>query len=242
MSRGRSNRLRHRKLPSRTFGATPQPGALRSRSDRWARTATVEGRAWPLLTPTELIPAGPAGSGRARPASAARGRRRRRTRARTLSMRKSSMATPRSTSSQVTGVETGGAGSRAHGVDGGQRAAPGVLVVVDEHAACAAARATRYSAVMSVGSGRARPGASALANVPDLLLRRAAHDGHVDVDAARAGGLRDSWACRGRPAPRARTSAVSRTCVEAAAALHRDRGRSAGSRGGPRRRSGRTTG
>ena len=73
------------------------------------------------------------------------------TRAGTLPMWKSSIATPRSISFHVTGVETGRAARRARRVDRREGAAPRVLVVVDEHAALRPLRRCGTPTVSSFG-------------------------------------------------------------------------------------------
>src|SRR5688572_7823039 len=79
---------------------------------------------------------------------------------------------------------------RPRGVRRGERSTPGVLVVVDEYAA--------YGSLRDAVFGGDQRGAQLrhvlrelLREAPDLFLRRAANDADVDVDAFRAGGLRE---------------------------------------------------
>ena len=130
-------------------------------------------------------------------------------------MRKSSMASPRSTSAQVTGVETVARGCGPHRVDGGQRAAPGVLVVVDQHAAGRPLRDPVLGG-HQVGLGGGQRLGERLGHRPHLLLGRAR------ARWARRRGRRASrwsWrssACPGRRGPRAGTG-PSRAPVEGGA-------------------------
>ena len=71
-----------------------------------------------------------------------------------------------------------------------ERSAPRILVVVHEHAS---ARSLRNAVLGRDQLGRARlhHARELLGERPDLLLQRAAHDRHVDVNPARSRGLRE---------------------------------------------------
>ena len=84
-----------------------------------------------------------------------------------------------------------GARVRSYGIDRREGASPRVLVVVEEYAPGGAlgdavlGRHERRMMRRDLARQRLRDG-------PDLLLRRAARDRHVDMDAARAGRLHDA--------------------------------------------------
>ena len=78
---------------------------------------------------------------------------------------------------------------RADRVDRRERAAPGVLVVVDEHAPHGRVR-LRVDRGKQPRVATRDLGRQALGERPHLVLRRSAHDRDVHVDAARAGRLR----------------------------------------------------
>src|SRR4029077_1110283 len=78
---------------------------------------------------------------------------------------------------------------RAHRVDRGERPAPGVLVVVDEDVTGRAVRLAVFRGDQPDVPARQVEG-QRLGERPDLLLRRPAHDRHVDVDAPGPGRLR----------------------------------------------------
>src|SRR5439155_9400461 len=77
---------------------------------------------------------------------------------------------------------------RAYRVDRRQRATPGVLVVVDQHAP-GGTLGDLIDGRHQVGVARGEVDREALRQLPHLVLRRAADDRDVDVQAARAGGL-----------------------------------------------------
>ena len=179
-------------------------------------------------------------TGRGRRAAASTGRRASRPGPARSSTVKSSMRTPRSISFQVTGVDTRRLGPRPDRIDRRERAAPGVLVVVDQHAAAR----TLGDAVL--GRDERRVAArqllrQRLGKRPHLLLQRAAHDRHVDVQPLRSGRLHE----------RRHLQRVERLADDAApvsstrsnvGARRPDRDRSAGSPADRHRRSARTTG
>ena len=147
--------------------------------------------------------------------------------------------TPSSTSSHVTGIDTPANGVGTDGVDRRQRAAPGVLVVVDEHAAV---RALGLAVLGGDDVGMARL---------ELAGRSPSRTSTPPSASARARS-----GCR-RECPSSRWSSDTSgifSCAEDVAhaqrdladarevrARDRDRDRSAGSRGGRYRRSARTT-
>ena len=132
------------------------------------------------------------------------------------------MAMPSSISSQVTGVDTAACGMRAHRVDRGQGPAPGVLVVVDEHAPFRPVRDPVLRGDERRGAARPGPRRSAWRTPrPPSASARARW--------ARRRGCRASpWSWRRRacpgPAGRLRTmSAASRTRANGTGGLALDR-------------------
>ena len=177
-------------------------------------------------------------SGRARRGAASTDRRVFATRSGRSSIVKSSMRTPVSTSFHVTGVETRRFRPRPHGIDRRQRPAPGVLVVVDQHAPA------RPLGDAVLGRDQRRDAAPpAPARAPWRTSRRPSAPALARSARRRAGPSSRSssraTASSARRAPRARRArsrAPGRTSRRT-----RDRDRNARSRDDRRRRIARTT-
>ena len=105
-----------RRRPARSGRA----GSSKSKSETFTRGRRRTCRGWCGLSP---------------PGSASTDRRPLPVRSRTLSTRKSSMSAPASTSSHVSGIDTGGLRLRPDGVDARQRLSPRVLPIVHQHPA-----------------------------------------------------------------------------------------------------------
>ena len=187
----------------------------------WARTASPprQGARRPTRPPSarrgsaigRLTAPPPAGTVRARASSGFQRSPRFRTRAGTLSIRKSSISTPRLDFVPGDRRRHRGALGGPHRVDRGERAAPGVLVVVHQHPALGPVgdpilRGDERRMLAARAAGRA-----AFAKRPDLLLYAGRARSARRVKALRPAGLHQRPACRAPRARRAPRAAVRRT-------------------------------
>ena len=127
---------------------------------------------------------------------------------------------------------------RPDGIDRGQRASPRVLVIVDQNPFGRAFRNAVFGGDEISGCRVGPDLCQALGERPDLFLQGPAHDGHIDVYAARTGGFRIAGDLQlaQRIANRKRRFKHLREF----GAGCRDPDRSADNRAGRRRRSGHT--